>query len=382
LLNLDLGSESFPYVLNEEDLTQNPILSYLLPTRPDNLFLPSNRYHNYDNMDEEVSCWARGGIPGFPQSQQDGKQLTGTLSIPNTPIAGYTPVVRQTGTTIVGVAGPDFVVLGADSKATAGGSGSILVVDNQASKLHWLTNTTIAAGAGTSADVQHLTRQAAVTLALQQKQSQVGNAPYEILPRTTTHKARYLLDHGHIIPVERAVKWLQDSLYKAGGQIQANLLVAGLDQQSIPRLFALHPHGSVDRNMPYAALGSGGYAAMGILEHGYAHDMTFDQALALVQRAVQTGGMANDLASGGIYMDICVIRSNGSVVYDRISVASKLENTNFVKEEDSSTISRDAGVNGFGNGVTSITPTTSSSASKQEHDDRWTKILHDYLKLE
>jgi Proteasome subunit len=61
----------------------------------------------------------------------------------------------KTGTTIVGVAGSDYCILGADSRATS----STLVADKRCWKIHPLAQNCAAAGAGTSADLDHLTRE-------------------------------------------------------------------------------------------------------------------------------------------------------------------------------------------------------------------------------
>jgi 20S proteasome alpha/beta subunit len=61
---------------------------------------------------------------------------------------------------------------------------------------------------------------------------------------------------------------MQDILYDGQGEIGANLSLGGV-YQHIPNLRAIHPHGSMDVNLPYTALGSGGLAAMCILESRY-----------------------------------------------------------------------------------------------------------------
>jgi hypothetical protein len=52
--------------------------------------------------------------------------------------------------------------------------------------------------------------------------------------------------------------------------VQANLIVGGMDPGTgRATLRALHPHGSMDENLSFTALGSGGLAAMAVLEQGF-----------------------------------------------------------------------------------------------------------------
>ena len=106
----------------------------------------------------------------------------------------------------------------------------------------------------------------------------------------------------------------------------------------------MHPHGSTD-SLPYCTMGSGSLAAMAVFEAGYKEDMTRDEAVQLVTRAIRSGqnspacsttpalsepvsklqlmmvvlcvsaGIYNDLGSGS-NVDICVI-TKGKVDYLR-----------------------------------------------------------------
>ena len=296
-------------------------------------------------------------------------------SLPRPP----THLLLKTGTTIVGVCGPDYCIIGADTRATSSGGGSLLVADSRATKLHWLTQTAVAAGAGTSADLQHVTRQAALSLALyEQGQGHVGNQPCRLavkqqskndiatgLDKESLAPPDYL---AHRIPVGVAIQWLQQTLFQANGSIQAYLIVAGLDSKNRPRLYALYPHGSVDRNVAYTALGSGGYHAMAILESRYRPDLTVAQAQKLVRDAL-AAGITNDLGSGS-QMDVCVITADGGVDYQRSTVPTKK-----VQEADYPVSYSDeqAGVNGFG-GVPSVIQTPKSKSTTLANDP-WARVL-------
>jgi 20S proteasome subunit beta 2 len=205
------------------------------------------------------------------------------------------------------------VVLGSDTRATAGS----LVADKNASKIHSLASNLYACGAGTSADLLHLARQARYTLRYvrQCQFESVGN------PNATTYARRGSNgddpdgdgndcgddDPDVFVNVPAACRWLQDTLYSRGGSCQANLIVGGVTEEGDAVLRAIHPHGSMDEDLPYAALGSGGLAAMSVLESRYRPRMGLEEAVRLVKDAV-AAGIRNDLGSGSA-IDLCVLDS-------------------------------------------------------------------------
>jgi len=191
--------------------------------------------------------------------------------------------VRKTGTTIAGLVGRDFCLLAADTRATVG----MTVADLRAEKLHPLlvgSNTNHnnhqessssaaassccccwAAGAGTSADLQHLTQECRFTFQLWQQQygDTIGNGGRFNNNNNNTTTATSTLPSGSSV-----CQWLRRQLYQRGGSCQANLIVGGIcPQLGRPFLRAIHPHGSMDHDdVTFAALGSGGLAAMAVLE--------------------------------------------------------------------------------------------------------------------
>ncbi|EEC46184.1 predicted protein, partial [Phaeodactylum tricornutum CCAP 1055/1] len=189
----------------------------------------------------------------------------------------------KTGTTIAGVCGADFCVLGADTRAT----NDRLVADKACAKIHKLAANVYACGAGTSADLEHVTRQVYYTTLLQSRQDEaIGNAA----------------------SVDGALASSSNILYDQGGSCQATLIVGGV-YKSKAMLRAIHPHGSQDA-LAFTALGSGGMAAMGVLESSYRHDLTLEEAIELVTRAI-TAGIVNDLGSGS-QVDLCIITAEGT----------------------------------------------------------------------
>jgi len=287
--------------------------------------------------------------------------------IPSNGAAGTT-TLKTTGTTIVGVLGGSYVVLAADTRATAGSA----VADKRADKLHRISPLVWACGAGTSADLDQLTRLAGAVVEQQQKQylDAIGNDDYdsdaENDPRPSRRRA--------VVSAEYACRFLQDELYEQSGNCQANLIVGGVSSSSSSSsrllLRAIHPHGSSD-TVRYCALGSGGLAATAVLEQGYRPDMTRDEAVELAKRAV-LAGIRNDLGSGS-QVDVVVIDAVGGagaatatrfraavpeeILPDVVSKkAPSPTRPKLVAEDDSiatadvaSEAGYDGGVNGFGN---------------------------------
>jgi len=107
-------------------------------------------------------------------------------------------------------------------------------------------------------------------------------------------------------------RFIQDKLYEGKGSIGANLVLGGYDYFSSSSnkggggamLMAIHPHGSIDV-VPYTALGSGGLAAMSVLESRYRSDMTTEEGIQLVKDAVKAG-IVNDMGSGS-QIDLCIL---------------------------------------------------------------------------
>lgn len=256
--------------------------------------------------------------------------------------------LTKTGTTIVGVVADSgrAVVLAADTRATGG----TVVADKNCEKIHRLATNVFCCGAGTSGDIAALVRRAEYDRRLRHAtESCVGN------------RDRLDARDGGAAPadVPGVLRYLRRALFKARGGLGVNLVVGGWDlDRDRAVLAAVHPHGSVDdRNLPFAALGSGGLAAAAVLEEGYRPDLTLAEAEELARRAV-TAGVRNDLGSGGS-VDACVLsRGTGpddvlEVRYERAVVREEecsgdgdSANTEVVVDDDDG--ASVGGVNGFG----------------------------------
>jgi len=189
------------------------------------------------------------------------------------------PTAMKSGTTICGVICKDCVCLAADTRATAGP----IVADKNCEKLHYIASNIYCAGAGTAADLMH-------TTALMESQMALHSMALGTQPRVCT-----------------VVRRLSKMLFRYQGYIGCALVLGGVDVTG-PHLYQIYPHGSTDM-LPFTTMGSGSLAAMAILESEYKADMTEEEGIAIVSKAIRAG-IFNDLGSGG-NVDVCVIKKDG-----------------------------------------------------------------------
>mmetsp|Transcript_8247 Transcript_8247/g.15531 ORF Transcript_8247/g.15531 Transcript_8247/m.15531 type:complete len:452 (+) Transcript_8247:85-1440(+) len=273
----------------------------------------------------------------------------------------------KTGTTIVGVQTRNGIVLAADTRATEGS----VVADTRCEKVHQLCQNVWCCGAGTSGDLDALTRKVRYTFLLKTKiRDTVGNGGpnddtdydddakhrFDVLPFQSEEERDINQNLGKV-GVATICHFIREELVKGRGQIGANLVLGGVDPfTDRPVLVAIHPHGSIDV-VPYTALGSGGLAAMGVLESRYHVDMTMEEGIELVKSAV-LAGIKNDLGSGS-QVDLIIIKPD-EVKYQRGVVMEE----ELVFSEDDDAIEKElfrrhafssesnkviiGGVNGFG----------------------------------
>jgi 20S proteasome subunit beta 2 len=196
------------------------------------------------------------------------------------------PSAKKTGTTIAGVTFDGGIVLGADTRATGGSE----VAEKNCEKIHVLADNIYCCGAGTAADTE--------------KTTDLVRANLELLRRQM---------HGEPSRVITACTHLKRFLYQYQGHISAALVLGGCDVSG-PHIYQIYPHGSTGK-LPYTTMGSGSLAAMAVFESGWRSSMNEAEAIALVQRAIGAG-IFNDLGSGS-NCDICIIRMDGTVSYNR-----------------------------------------------------------------
>jgi len=297
-------------------------------------------------------------------------------------------LLKKTGTTIAGCCVGQHVILAADTRATEG----TMVADKRCQKLHLLANNAWCAGAGTSADLDHLTKECLYAMSLQTLMDQsIGNgnrsqANKDLPTRIRGDGDDSIAEEDLIflgkIPVDQLCRFFRDRLFRAKGSLGANLILGGV-YDGKAHLRALHPHGSMDIDLPFTALGSGGLAAMGILEEGYANVQTVDDGIKLCERAI-LAGIKNDLGSGS-QVDVCVIYPDGTSRMERCTVPEE-ELTNDDVEQLRKSIEDgvasgepSAGANGFGNLAFAIqtkkTLLKREDESAQARTQEWNRIL-------
>ncbi|KZV65643.1 proteasome subunit [Peniophora sp. CONT] len=185
------------------------------------------------------------------------------------------PNATSTGTTIVGCLFEGGIVLGADTRATAGP----IVADKNCEKIHYIADHIRCCGAGTAADTEFVTA--------------LISSNIELHGLSTGRKPR----------VVTAMTMLKQHLFRYQGHVGAALVLGGVDATGA-HLFTVAPHGSTDK-LPYVTMGSGSLAAMAVFESKWQPNMSREAAIDIVSQAI-AAGIFNDLGSGS-NIDVCVI---------------------------------------------------------------------------
>jgi len=197
---------------------------------------------------------------------------------------GYkAPKAMSTGTTIVGLIAKDCVVLGADTRATEGP----IVADKNCEKIHYIAPNIFCCGAGTAADTENTTEE------------------------ISSHLALHRLATGRQSRIVTSCLMLKQKLFKYRGHISAALVLGGVDIDGT-HLYTIYPHGSTD-SLPYVTMGSGSMAAMAVFESEYRDDLTREDGIRIVAKAVRSG-IFNDLGSGS-NVDVTVITKEKTEVF-------------------------------------------------------------------
>lgn len=185
----------------------------------------------------------------------------------------------KTGTTIAGLVFKHGVVLGADTRATAGS----IVATKNCEKIHYIAKNIRCCGAGTAADTEYVTRMVASDVELHRLESDIDK-----------------------VPVIMAKTIIQRYLFQYQGHVSAALILGGYDKDG-PKLTSIAPHGST-YSQPYVTMGSGSLAAMAVFEDRFKEDMEEEEAKKLVRDAI-AAGILNDLGSGS-NVDLCIIKKD------------------------------------------------------------------------
>jgi proteasome beta subunit len=187
----------------------------------------------------------------------------------------------QTGTTTLGIVGKDFVVLGAERKATMG----YLVASKHTKKILRLSDQAAMTIAGSVGDAQALERYVKAEIKL------------------------YELEESRKMGIQPMATLVANILYaRSYYPYYVQLLIGGYD--SAPRLFSFDPSGSVVEEKEYFSTGSGSVMALGVLEDKYKEGMDLESVKKLAVRSIKAA-IERDIASGGSGIDLIVITSKG-----------------------------------------------------------------------
>ncbi|CAG0920479.1 unnamed protein product [Notodromas monacha] len=224
-------------------------------------------------------------VPEIPRS---GFNFSNTMRNSKLESKGMTlPKAFKTGTTIGGLVFKDGVILGSDTRATAGS----IVADKLCEKIYRLAPNIYCAGAGTAADMQHTVESVEAQLEM------------------------HRLNTGRTVPVRCAKQILQQLLFRYQGYISAYFIVGGVDFHG-PYLAEIHAHGSA-MVLPYTSTGSGSLAAIAMLEAAWKPDMEEEEAKKLMSDAI-TAGIMNDLGSGSV-VNLMVIKKDSVTVLNKFN---------------------------------------------------------------
>lgn len=185
------------------------------------------------------------------------------------------------GTTTVGLVCKDGLVMASERRATMGN----FVASRRAKKIYQISDKVGLTTAGSVGDAQFLTR-------LMKVETYLYNIRKEQEPtvKSIATMVSNLLNSTRFFPY------------------LVQLIIGGVDENG-PTVFSLDPVGGAIEEEDIVATGSGSMTAYGVLEDRYASDLTVDQGVELVVRAV-TSAMKRDSASGdGI--DVVKITKDG-----------------------------------------------------------------------
>ena len=187
----------------------------------------------------------------------------------------------KTGTTTVGIACKDGIVLAADKRATAGS----MIVDKRAEKVHVISDDFAVTIAGSVSEAQLLIKLIRAELKLKEVRT---------YKRPSAKEAANLLG-GLLYSNLRKMSMFPGI---------AHFLLGGKDLEGT-HLYDLFPDGSVTKITDFISSGSGSVFAYGVLETQYKKDITTNEAVNLAVKAVNTALQRDSASGNGI--DVVVI---------------------------------------------------------------------------
>uniref|UniRef100_A0A5S6Q529 proteasome endopeptidase complex n=1 Tax=Trichuris muris TaxID=70415 RepID=A0A5S6Q529_TRIMR len=184
------------------------------------------------------------------------------------------------GTTLIACQYDGGVVVGTDTRTSSGA----LVVCRTSDKITQVNPYICVLRSGSSADTQAIT----------------DIVKYQI--------NFYESEHGERIPVHAAAQFFRDISYRYRDDLTAGLIVCGWDRKNGAQIYSI-PIGGMILRQPWAAGGSGSMLLYGYLDNNYKADMSQDDCIAFVKKAVAFA-ISRDASSGGC-IRLAVINGSG-----------------------------------------------------------------------
>ncbi|KAF1759701.1 hypothetical protein GCK72_016168 [Caenorhabditis remanei] len=198
------------------------------------------------------------------------------------PAIGFYPQEEiSTGTTLIAMEYNGGVVVGTDSRTSAGS----FITSRATNKITPITENMVVCRSGSAADTQAI----------------ADIAKY--------HIDVYTMTENKPVTIYRSSQIFRQFLYNYREQLSASVLVAGWDSELGGQVYAIPIGGFVSRQRSTAS-GSGSTFVQGFLDSQWRPDLTLDECKAIVKQAV---GLATfrDGSSGGV-VRLAVIDKTGS----------------------------------------------------------------------
>ncbi|MFA5357814.1 MAG: proteasome subunit beta [archaeon] len=206
---------------------------------------------------------------------------------------------RKTGTTTIGLAGKDFVVLASDQRATMGN----IATESNIPKVYKITKNiglTIAGEVGDSMALIRFLRAQANLYEIERETN--------MTPRALSSLLSNVLNGNRYYPF----------IFQP--------IIGGLNEE--PELYELTPLGAMVKKDKYAITGSGTEFAMTTLDSEYRKDMTKEETIALAVKAI-SAAKHRDIYSGGESVTVIVIDSNGYREIDKKEIDKIIQKIKF-----------------------------------------------------
>ena len=194
--------------------------------------------------------------------------------------------VMKTGTTTVAVVAKDCIVLGADKRATAGH----FIAGKKVDKIQPVSDKMALTTAGSVSDIQLLVKLIKAELSLRE------------------------LRTNRINKVSEAANLVAGLVYGSIRRFSmipgvVHFLFAGHDDESGLKLYDIYPDGSISEVEDFVSSGSGSMFAFGVFDAQYKKDMSQEEAVDLVIKAINSA-LQRDSASGD-GLDVVIIDKKG-----------------------------------------------------------------------